>query len=196
MINAREISEEVLHAEEDIVKVARHAIAFLKDKAAQNRRKRVRLCAHRDLEDALHEMLIVHTKDTYVRPHKHLHRCESFHVIEGVGDVVVFDEVGNIVKVVPLGDYGSERAFYYRLSQPYFHTLLIRSDVLVFHETTTGPFRRSDTVFAPWAPPEEDEDGRRAYMARLASAIEDFSVRAPGEGEPWRGRRRARESAR
>jgi hypothetical protein len=66
-----------------------------------------------------------------------------------------------------MGDYASGRKFYYRSDAQAYHTLIIRSDVLVFHETTQGPFRREDTVFATWAPEDGDLEGRRAFQARL-----------------------------
>lgn len=178
-MNTRVVNEEVLYADDAIVRVARPDIILLKEGAERNRRKRIRLCAHRDMEDSLHEMLIVHTRDTYVRPHKHLGKCESFHVIEGVADVVVFEDDGAIADVIPLGDYASGRAFYYRLTRPWFHTVLIRSDVLVFHETTNGPFRRADTVFAGWAPEENDEVERVRFLARLVRTVEVWSGRSP-----------------
>ena len=69
-----------------------------------------------------------------------------------------------------MGAYASGRPFYYRIAAPLFHTLLIRSDVLVFHETTSGPFSRADTVFAPWAPEDGDAAAVRRYLADLERA--------------------------
>ena len=74
-------------------------------------RSRIRLCAHPDVNDTLHEMLIVHEKGTYVRPHKHLNKTESVHIIEGSVDVVIFDDDGNITDVIQMGDYKSGRNF-------------------------------------------------------------------------------------
>ena len=170
----KQFNEEVLFADEQIIKVGQQDIEFLKENAGYNQRKRMRLCTHRDVDDRLHEMFIVHTKDTYVRPHKHLDKSESFHIIEGFVNVVVFDEAGNIVEVIKMGDYSSGRRFYYRISNPYYHTLLITSDFLVFHETTNGPFRRSDTIFASWAPDENDSPDRKEFMEQLAQTVESF----------------------
>ena len=87
-------------------------------------------------------MLIVHERGAYVRPHKHPAKTESTHIIEGLVDVVLFEDDARIERVISMGDYASGRAFYYRMDVPVFHTLIIRSDVLVFHETTNGPFER------------------------------------------------------
>src|SRR2546426_4697246 len=142
MIRYREHNAEVLYAEDPVVKVDRQDIEFLARRAAQNPRKRIRLCTHKDTNDKLHEMLIVHARDCYVRPHKHTAKSEAFHVICGLVDIVLLDDNGNVIEVVAMGDYASGRKFYYRLADPLYHTLLIRSDYVIFHEITNGPFNR------------------------------------------------------
>jgi len=171
MIRFREHKSEVLYASDPIVQVDRADIEAMVARAEQNPRRRIRLCAHKDTRDTLHEMLIVHTSDTYVRPHKHLAKSEAFHVICGTFDVVLFDEAGKIVAVVPMGDYASGRKFYYRLADPLYHTLLIHSDRIVFHEITNGPFDRADTLFAPWSPDIDDGDAAREFMKKLSDEV-------------------------
>ena len=161
------LNEEVLYTEQEFVSLSSFDMDFLKKKAVKNRRKRIRLCAHKNLQEAVHEMIIVHTNDAYVRPHKHLRRCESFHVIEGIADVIIYDDKGNPLETIKIGDYNSGRNFYCRIPQAYFHSLIIRSDFLVFHETTQGPFDKTDTVFASWAPSEEDSIQIEAFKRRL-----------------------------
>lgn len=169
-MRTRQFDKEVLFVEDPIVGVGRSDIDLLKARARANERRRIRLCIHRDVEEPLHEMLIVHTRDTYVRPHKHVLKTESFHIIEGSAELFVFDEDGTIRESIALGEYGSGQHFYYRLTEPVFHTLLILSDVLVFHETAPGPFRRADIVLAPWAPEEGNVKAVEAFLDRLRSA--------------------------
>lgn len=173
-MRVKQVSEEVLYADEPIVKVGRQEIELLKEKAGTNQRQRVRLCAHKDVSDKLHEMLIVLKKNAYIRPHRHLDKVESFHIIEGAVDVVIFDEAGKITEVVQMGDYSSERKLYYRLSVPNFHTLLIRSDFLVFHETTNGPFDRAQSIYADWSPEEHDGTAGSEFMSHLADDVDNF----------------------
>lgn len=168
MIRTRAVGSAVFYADEVPVNAGWEEIEFLKARVEGTVLKRIRLCAHSDVEDALHEMLIVLSKETYIRPAKHLGKAESLLVIEGVADAVFFDEQGEIERVLPLGDYHSGRRFYYRISEPVYHTLLIRSDTLVFHEATRGPFRPEDTVFSPWSPPEDDPARAREYMHLLS----------------------------
>jgi len=169
MFQTRQENEEVLYGEGPIIKVTSDDIHWLKNKAGQNERKRIRLCAHRNIEDSVHEMLIIHTRDTYIRPHKHLGKSESFHIVEGIADVILFDDLGNVSNLIKMGKYGTGLIFYYRISIPVYHTLLIHSDMLVFHETTSGPFNRVDTIFAAWTPDEDDKEKYKSYMSHLSS---------------------------
>ena len=167
----RTLNPEVLYSDAAITVVDRSNVDLFKQQSSLNPRKRIRLCAHGGPEDRLHEMLIVHERGTYVRPHKHPGKTESTHIIEGLVDVVVFDDDGRIERVIRMGDYASGRTFYYRMAAPVFHTLIVRSDILVFHETTNGPFDRTDTVFASWAPADSDVDSINAYMVDLDDRI-------------------------
>jgi cupin fold WbuC family metalloprotein len=168
-IRIREISKEVFVTDEPIVRVSRREIEFLKERVRLAPRGRVRLCAHASNDDPLHEMMIVLSRETYIRPHKHHDKSESFHVIEGRVDLVILDDHGAVTKVLELGDLASGRSFYHRLSQPLFHTLLIRTELLVIHETTNGPFKPGDAILAPWAP-EEGAAAARGYVEELDRA--------------------------
>lgn len=164
-------NSEVLYSELPIITTDRADIELFKQQSTLNSRKRIRLCTHGSPDDRLHEMLIVHERSAYVRPHKHPGKTESTHIIEGLVDMVIFDDDGQITRVISMGDYASNNPFYFRMSIPVFHTLIIRSDVLVFHETTNGPFNRMDTVFPPWAPEDSDVNSVNTFMADLDDKI-------------------------
>lgn len=164
-------NDEVVYADDQIVKISDRDVAALKQKAKINERHRMRICTHRDVSDNIHEMIIVHYRDVYVKPHKHLNKIESFHILEGLVDVILFDDDGGVSDIIPMGDYASGKIFYYRISDPIYHTLVIRSEVLVFHEITNGPFKKSDTQFAPWAPQETDSLGVKKFMEDLSKLV-------------------------
>lgn len=172
--NFRKVDNQVYYAENPLVKVGNKNIKFLKDRLIRENLQRIRLCAHNDVNDAVHEMFIVLKKDTYIRPHKHLNKSESFHLIEGIADIIVFDDNGNVQEIIKMADYQSPQEMYYRMNVAYFHTVVVLSDFLVFHETTQGPFRKSDTVYAPWAPDESDIAAVRAYKGQLKNSVEKF----------------------
>jgi len=159
MILTKKESDEVLYPVNEIVSVCSTDLKELKRLALLNSRHRIRLCSHQNPMEKIQEMFIVHTSDCYVRPHKHIGKIESMSILEGEVDVVLFHEDGSIREVINMGTIESGKKFYNRISEPVYHTLLIRSDFLVFHEITEGPFNREDTIFPDWAP---EIDGRES----------------------------------
>jgi len=115
-----------------------HHGQVLRQAVSKTPKRRVRINAHKGSEDELHEMIIAIEPGSYIRPHKHPGKSEAFHIIEGEVDIVVFSEDGSIEQIVSLAEKGGPHPFYYRMSTAYFHTLIIRSDLLVVHEITNG----------------------------------------------------------
>ncbi len=173
-MNLRKINEEVFIAEDAVVRLGDEELAFLKGQARLSPRRRARICAHKTSDDTLHEMLIVIAAASYIHPHRHVGKSESFHIVEGEVDVAIFNNGGEVIDVIQLGAPGSGRNFYYRLSESAFHTLLIRSDYLVVHEVTNGPFERDRTVMAPFAPSEDKVEEASAYMSQVAAQVSRF----------------------
>jgi len=175
---------EVFYSDDAIVTVDDATIAELKRIAAQNPRLRSRLCTHPDPSSDLHEMLIVHHREAYVRPHKHFGKPESFHLIEGTALVVIFDDGGQIRDVLDMAPYGSGKRSYYRMPDQVFHSILITSEWLVFHETTAGPFDPSRTAFPDWAPDGSDAVGVQSYVAKIEDLAANYQNRRPREIQP------------
>ena len=173
-MNLRKASDEVYIALDTVVRMGAEEVAFVKDQARRSPRKRARICAHRTNDDKLHEMLIAISADSYIRPHRHFGKSESFHIVEGEVDVAVFDDAGALTDVIELGAPGSGRAFFYRLSESAFHTLLIRSDLLVMHEVTNGPFDPKQSSAAPFAPAEDQPAEARQYLQRVRDQVAQF----------------------
>ena len=164
-------SPEVFLAEGPIAAVGPAEIAMLKAAVEASPKRRARINAHPDGDDRLHEMIIAIDASSYIRPHKHPGKSEAFHIVEGEVDIVVFREDGEIDRVVELGPPGGGRPFYYRMSDAFFHTLIIRSELLVVHEITNGPFRPSGTIFAEFAPEDRETDKADAYQTELLRRV-------------------------
>ncbi len=176
-MNLRKVNDEVFLALDPIVRLGDEELAFLKTQALASPRKRARICAHKSNDDPLHEMLIVISSSSYIHPHRHVDKSESFHIVDGEVDVVVFDADGNIMDVVELGAAGTGRSFFYRLAESAFHTLLIKTDYLIVHEVTNGPFARDKTILAPFAPAEDRVDEARAYITAIAQRASEHKSR-------------------
>ena len=169
----RKESDEVLYVESDFVSLGRHDLKQLTRLALANPRQRARLCTHLASSDSLHEMLIVHGKAAYVRPHRHLNRCEGLSVLEGSADMIIFSDLGEIKEVIAM----DSESFYQRFNAPLYHMLLIRSESLAFYEATSGPFNRADTDFAPWSPPESDPGAVSLYLEKIEDQITTWRER-------------------
>jgi len=163
-------NDEVFYTASDLTGIGAEDIAWLKDRARETPRRRARICAHPSADAALHEMFIVHEKDTYVPPHRHIARSESYTVIEGRMRIVLFDARGEIEDVVRMSPPGTDGYVFYRLAGPRFHSMLIDTDWVVFHEVTSGPFDPKTTEFAPWAPAADDLGAQSDFIARMQRA--------------------------
>jgi cupin fold WbuC family metalloprotein len=174
MIEVDRINDEVFIAKNTIVHFGDEEILFLKQQAQMSTRKRARICAHKTNDDVMHEMLIAISAESYIHPHKHLEKSESFHIVEGKADVIIFDENGGISDAFELGIPGSDRQFFYRLSESKFHTIIIRSDYLVVHEVTNGPFSKKDSVLASFAPSENEHIKVKEYMYIVSKQLSQY----------------------
>lgn len=149
-------------------------VDFLVTHARDNPKRRSRICAHTTLDDPVHEMIICLLGDGYVQPHRH-NKPESLHVIEGECDLIFFDDAGQISEITKLASTAND-TLYARMAPRTFHTLCVRSEYLVFHETVRGPFDRADTEHAAWAPAEDDTQAVPAYLNDLDAAITHFAA--------------------
>ncbi len=171
-MNFKKVSQEVFYTDDTVVNIGLEDIERLKKISNNNKRKRSRICTHPEEKDLLHEMIIVHRNDTYVRPHKHLQKSESFYIIEGSASIFIFNEDGDVSQVIKMGSYLSGDKFYCRLPKMSYHTFIITSDIIVFHECTSGPFKKNETVYAPWSPSEDRHNEVNRFMSRLSALIE------------------------
>lgn len=163
-------SDEVFYAPESGFPVSAETIAFLKAQAGETLRGRCRLCTHPNTEASLHEMLVVLTRGAYIRPHHHLGKAESLHVIEGEAELVFFENDGQKRDRYTVGIPGSGLPFYARLEEGQNHMLIPTSPWFIYHETTSGPFIREQTAFPAWAPEESDKEAVERFIAGLKTA--------------------------
>lgn len=148
-----------------------HDWGALLQQAKKNNISRARVCTHMDNLSAVQEMLIAFMKDSYVRPHRHLGKSESFYVIEGELSVIFFDENGKETDRVALSASDPGKPFYFRGERENWHTVLIESEYAFIHETTTGPYEYDDRLLAPWAPAEGESRQIHEFLADLRKSM-------------------------
>ena len=139
----------------EITLISKKSLEFLKKNKNQKNNKS-RICIHKNDRENIHEMMVFHKKGSYVRPHKHLNKLESFFVISGEVTLVVFNTKGIPMKKIEMGDYFSGKIFFYKMKKNYFHTQIIKKDTL-FKEVTNGPFKKKKTLHAKWSPKDKDK---------------------------------------
>ncbi len=137
--------------------------------AAQSPRRRMNYNFHSGPDDNPHRFLNVLLEGTYIRPHRHLDppKAETFLVLEGEADLLIFDNKGFITHRYHLGSGRKLRGV--DLPPGIWHTILPRTPRVVCFEVKPGPWQAAtDKEFAPWAPAEDDPDAFR-YAASLLS---------------------------
>jgi cupin fold WbuC family metalloprotein len=164
-------SAEVYYAAERPAAVGDGDVAFLKARALENERLRSRLCLHESPAASEHEMLIVHHRACYVRPHRHPVKSETLQVVEGEALAVIFDDDGRVATRMHLAPPGSGETFSYYMPAGAWHSVIILSTWFVFLEATAGPFLRSGTEFPDWAPDGSDAAAAAAYAAALCTEV-------------------------
>ena len=148
---------EVYYSTEGILDIGDEWLSRLKGAALASPLRRSRLRLHKGNDDAVQEMIIALCRDVLFRPHRHVKKSESFHIIEGELAVIVFDESGTVLKSIHMGPPHTGRRFYYRLAEAVWHAILPLDEFVVFHETTDGPYDPNEPAqFAPWAPAESE----------------------------------------
>jgi len=165
--NAKYESSEVYYSSNLDVHLSHNEVVELCKKAQDTNRGRLRFCLHTEIENPLHEMLIVHPYKAYVPPHKHHGQSESILMLEGIMDLVIFNDAGIVVRVVPMGPVASGRVFHHRLGNPQFHTMLIHSNQVVFTEIKTGPYYPEKTELADWCPNSDDLKAVDFFLSQL-----------------------------
>lgn len=138
-----------------MLKIDREYVAYLKRLAQKDKTRKCTMCLHNDVRTGVHEMINVYPKGTYVRPHSHPFKTETKIIIEGMLQVIIFNENGKIVDKFVMEKDG---IFTFRLDKGIIHTNIPLTDV-VFHEVVEGPYTgKDDSVFPQWALEEEVSD--------------------------------------
>lgn len=141
---------EAFYSDDDLKVVGEAEMQALKDEVHNTPRKRIRLCTHTDIDALLHEMFVCYTKDTIISPHKHVGNEETFYIMEGKMDLLLYDEWGTLKSRTEMGERGSGKPFCVRVPADTFHTVTLHSDYCLIHLANCGPFDRSKTVWASW----------------------------------------------
>lgn len=134
----------------EITTINKEILNELKNISKKLGKKNVRICLHNNQIEKLHSMVNLINISEYSRPHKHLNKAESYHIIEGRMAFIIFDEVGTVIDKCILEPDGN---FLLRVGANVFHTAIPLTEIVIFHESRLGPFpKEGDSVYPSWAP--------------------------------------------
>ena len=154
------------------VRIDQDAIAQLKQLAASRGNQNVRLCLHDSPQAPFHDMIILEHPGKYYRPHKHLTKGESYHIIEGAMGVWVFDERGQVADACLLTPEGT---VVYRVGVNMYHAVLPLTERVIYHEAKPGPFLgETDSLYPEWAPDGRDAQAVAEYTKRIRNVLESL----------------------
>ena len=140
----------VIRNNQDTIYIDRKKLEELKILAQKDPNKRARICLHKDDGEMIQEMIIAFCKDSYIRPHRHIDKSESYHIIEGRIEIIFYNDNGIEIDKVVLSDKMDEHPFLFRISNSDWHTVVPKSDFVIIHEVTKGPFNKNSSEFADW----------------------------------------------
>jgi cupin fold WbuC family metalloprotein len=142
-------------------------IEELKTYSETHGRCNVRICLH-DAPDALHhDMVALERRDRYYRPHKHLRKGDTFHLLEGRLGIFSFDDVGVVIDAVVIGP-----GEIYRTAANAYHAIMPLTDYVIHHESKLGPFEGSgDSIYPDWAPDACEVVAVKKYLEMLTTSL-------------------------
>ena len=120
-------------------------IKFL-EKFYKSKNTDIRICLHKNAKSNHHDMIILQQKKKFYKPHKHLKKGETYHIIKGSMICVLFKNNGEIKKTCKI-----MRGDIFRTPINVFHTMFPLTKFVIYHESKRGPFlKKKDSIFPKW----------------------------------------------
>lgn len=121
---------------------------------------------HASLDAPIHRLLNALEPGTYLPPHRHTDKEETYVVLRGSLLAFFYDDSGNITEKVDLnpsaGVYGLE------IPAGTWHSIISLETGTVIFEIKSGPYRPLPPEdIAPWAPAPSDVEGAAVFMKQM-----------------------------
>ena len=139
-------------------------ISRVSREANENPRGRTNFNFH-DLDEVYQRFLNVLTRDTYIQPHMHTGKPETFIVLKGKVGCIIFDELGVVAEKHVLSTEGP--VYGVDILPKQYHTIICLSREAVCFEGKSGPYiADKDKNFSSWSPSEKEEESLE-YLDQL-----------------------------
>lgn len=134
--------------------------------AKENDRLRMNYNFHETMDAPVHRMLNALEPGTYLPPHRHSDKEETYLVLRGRLMAFFYDEEGNVTEKICLnpleGRYGLE------IPPRTWHSIIALESGTVIFEIKKGPYQPlSPEDMASWAPAPDDVEGVKAFVERM-----------------------------
>lgn len=134
--------------------------------AKENPRLRMNYNFHAEMDAPIHRLLNALEPGTYLPPHRHRDKEETYLVLRGSLLAFFYDEAGDVTEKVLLnpseGKYGLE------IPPCTWHSIVALESGTVIFEIKKGPYSPlSPEDLASWAPAASDAEGAKAFMKRM-----------------------------
>lgn len=155
-----------------VMRVDQALVDELKARAFTSPTGRFRLCLHHSPDEPVQQMLVVHRRGNYSRPHRQ-DASKMFTVIEGELLVLIFDEQGGLAERIAIkppgqGESRQGESLCVRLAPGVWHTMFALTDPAVFCEILAAPNPDGNaTEYPAWSPAESDASGVAEFLARV-----------------------------
>lgn len=148
-----------------MIKITTQLIDSVVEQARVSPRMRMNYNFHPELSDPVQRLLNALEPWTYIRPHKHTTKEESFVLLRGSALAVSFNDDGSISDHAILshktGILGIE------FEENTYHMLTALETGTVVYEIKEGPFvPHTEGSSAPWSP-QEGTPGARDFLAKV-----------------------------
>jgi cupin fold WbuC family metalloprotein len=109
-------------------------------------KENVRFNLHRSPSHTHHNMIVLeHLDNEKISIHKHRNDGELWYLVEGIAEVSLFSEKGDLINQTKLvkGDF-------FRVGDDIYHCIKSVSPYIVYLETKSGPFTKSSNIAPDW----------------------------------------------
>ena len=122
-------------------------------RAKENSRLRMNYNFHASMDAPIHRLLNALEPGTYLPPHRHTDKEETYLVLRGSLLAFFYDDAGNVTDKVCLNTW---------------HSIIALESGTVIFEIKKGPYQPLPSEdLASWAPQASDVEGIKAFMKRM-----------------------------
>ena len=148
-----------------MIKITTQLIDSVIDQARVSPRMRMNYNFHPELSDPVQRLLNALEPWTYIRPHKHTTKEESFVLLRGTALAVVFNDDGSIRDHAVLSQANGILGIEFEENS--YHMLTALETGTVVYEIKEGPFvPHTEGSSASWAP-QEGTPGAKDFLAKV-----------------------------